>query len=379
MQTLLQTGILATSHKEGEKRLAIHPEHISLLPELIRKNLFLEEGYGKNFGVDDSEIKSLVGGIIHRNEILKKDIVVMPKPSAEDMVKMKDGSVLWGWAHCVQQEDITQTAIDKRLTVITWESMNNWTQNGDWEMHIFYKNNEIAGYAGVIHALGLVGQDGSYGSKKKAAVINLGSVSRGAVHSLKSRGFEDITVYLLKPIHTVSHQIPGATYKYIKNNEQGKLIVVDGENEIPFIDELSDKDVIVNGILQNPNNPLNYVEKGEETNLKKNCLIIDISCDEGMGFWFAKPTTFKDPMFKIDHINYYSVDHTPSYLFDSATWEISKALIPFLKDVLGGESEWEKNEVIRKAIEIKNGEILNRNILTFQNREDDFPHTVKHS
>ena len=31
------------------------------------------------------------------------------------------------------------------------------------------------------------------------------------------------------------------------------------------------------------------------------------------------------------HVDYYAVDHSPSYLWNSATWEISEALLPFLE------------------------------------------------
>ena len=33
-------------------------------------------------------------------------------------------------------------------------------------------------------------------------------------------------------------------------------------------------------------------------------------------------------------IHYYAVDHSPSLLWNSATWEISEALLPHLRTVL---------------------------------------------
>ena len=108
--------------------------------------------------------------------------------------------------------------------------------------------------------------------------------------------------------------------------------------------------------------------------MKPNSLIVDVSCDEGMGFFFAKPTTFKKPMFKYKTIDYYAVDHTPSYLWESATRSISAALIVYLATVLGGRDKWQKNETIRQAINIDDGVIQNSSILSFQNRETDYPH-----
>jgi alanine dehydrogenase len=93
-----------------------------------------------------------------------------------------------------------------------------------------------------------------------------------------------------------------------------------------------------------------------------------------MGFFFAKPTTFKNPMFKYDTVDYYAVDHTPSYLWESATRSISAALIVYLETVLDGRDSWQQNETIRRAINIDEGLIKNLSILSFQNRELDYPH-----
>ena len=47
-----------------------------------------------------------------------------------------------------------------------------------------------------------------------------------------------------------------------------------------------------------------------------------------------------------DHILYYAVDHSPSYLWNSATWEISDAVLPFLRPVLEGPAAWDADETL---------------------------------
>jgi alanine dehydrogenase len=104
-------------------------------------------------------------------------------------------------------------------------------------------------------------------------------------------------------------------------------------------------------------------------------LIVDVSCDEAMGFAWARPTTFTEPMFTVgDNIHYYAVDHSPSYLWNSATWEISEALLPYLRPVLDGPTSWDANETIRRAIEIRAGAVRNPRILSFQHRSPKYPH-----
>ena len=91
---------------------------------------------------------------------------------------------------------------------------------------------------------------------------------------------------------------------------------------------------------------------------RRGSLVVDVSCDEGMGFEWARPTTFDDPMFTVeDTIDYYAVDHSPSYLWNSATWENSEALLPFLPIVLAGPASWDADETISRAIEIRDGVI----------------------
>jgi hypothetical protein len=59
------------------------------------------------------------------------------------------------------------------------------------------------------------------------------------------------------------------------------------------------------------------------------------------------------------NIHYYAVDHSPSLLWNSATWEISQALLPHLRTVLGGPGVRDSDQTIRRAIEIRAGIIQN--------------------
>jgi alanine dehydrogenase len=117
-----------------------------------------------------------------------------------------------------------------------------------------------------------------------------------------------------------------------------------------------------------------FVPEDQNNRLKPGCLIIDISCDEGMGFSFAKPSNFETPIFKTGRLFYYAVDHTPSYLWNAASWEISNNLIPYLPIIMGGIDKWKESETIRRAIEIKDGIIQNPKITSFQNRSREYPH-----
>ncbi len=379
---LLTVGVIGKSLKENEKRVPIHPEHIERIPENLRKQITFEQDYGLRFGVSNNILAKLTSGrVASREEILSNfDCVLMPKPLAKDLAQIREGTIVWGWPHCVQQKKITQVAIDRKLTLIAWEEMFTWSIAGEKNMHVFYKNNEIAGYAGVNHALSLSGFVGNYGKKRKAIVLSFGSVSRGAIYALQGQGFQEITVYTSRISTEVANQLPNVSFKQMKNDSSGNLLAVecDGSSR-PFSEILSDVQIIVNGTLQDIENPKMFVPEHNADKLMKGTLIIDISCDEGMGFWCAIPTTFENPMLRSKDKLYYSVDHSPSYYWNSASWEISEAILPFLPVVIGGPKTWEKNKTISKAIEIRDGKIQNSKILTFQNREKEYPHNIRNS
>jgi alanine dehydrogenase len=373
-------GVIGTSKKENEHRYPIHPEHLSRLPEASRRRLIFEKGYGDPFDVSDAELAAQSGGVATRRELLA-DIgnVINPKPVLEDLRELREGGVLWGWPHCVQQQAMTQVAIDRKQTLIAFEDMYVWGPNGRAGRHTFYKNNEMAGYCAVLHALRLKGIDGHYGNQRKTIIFSFGAVSRGAIYALKARGFRDITICIQRPDHEVREEILDCHYVRVQPGGPGdaRMMVVEHDgSEFPLSKLIRESDIIVNGTFQNPDDPMMFVSEDEQDAMKPGCLIIDVSCDEGMGFYFARPTTFKEPMFRVGRVDYYAVDHTPSYLWESASRSISAALVVHLPAVVDGRTGWDGNETVRRAINIDAGVIQKASILSFQNREQNYPHVV---
>ena len=375
---MLSLGVLHQSQKENEHRLALHPELLERVPDILRPRLRFEAGYGSLFGLGDGQLGAGFGPVGSRAELLADcDVLLLPKPVPDDLRQMHEGAVLWGWPHCVQSREMTQIAIDRRLTLIAWEAMFAW-RDGVQGLHVFDRNNEMAGYCGVIHALGEAGMDGLYGAASKAIVLSHGSVSRGAISALLGRGY-DITVYTQRPPWTVHDKIVGCRYCQMEQGEgdaASSVVEEDGTTR-PLVEALGEADVIVNGILQDTDRPMMFLERGQHIALKPNALIIDVSCDEHMGFAFARPTSFDDPTFQVGSLTYYAVDHTPSYLWQSASWELTRVVLPFLQTVMDGPSAWDRSDTIRRAIEIRDGVVQNPKILSFQGRAEAWPHTVQ--
>ena len=181
-------------------------------------------------------------------------------------------------------------------------------------------------------------------------------------------------------IAAVAAPIHSARIVHFDSDDTGARVshAVTEHGRVPLAGFLAEHDIIVNCVLQDTDAPLMFLTDDDLPGMTAGTLVVDVSCDEAMGFSWARPTTFADPAFVVgDGITYYAVDHSPSYLWNSATWEISEALLPLLGTVLGGPPAWESDDTVRRAIEIRDGVIRNPAVLAFQHRAAEYPHLVE--
>lgn len=310
------------SDKENENRICLLPEDINVIQN--KKYIYLEEGYGKNLNIEDSEYIKAGVNVVDKQEIFDKNIIVEPKIGDAQYLKKLKNKTIFGWIHAVQNKAITDILIKNKLTVYAWEEM---FEEG---RHIFWRNNEIAGEAAVMHALLI---HGIMPYNLKVAIIGNGNVSRGAYRVLTQLGC-NITVY---------------------NRKMEKLLSK----------EIAKYDIIVNAVLWDVNRKDHIIYKEDLMKMKKGSLIIDVSCDHNGAIETSKPTTIEKPTYWIDGVEHYVVDHTPSLVYRTVSKELSGEVCKFI-DYFITDS---KNDVLNSALIVKNGVILDNNINEYQKRK----------
>lgn len=94
--SLMSLGVLASSRKENEFRLPLHPDHLGRIAPDVRERIFLEQGYGRRFGVGDDALRPLVAGLRSREQLVAEcDVLLLPKPMHDDIAELREGQVLW--------------------------------------------------------------------------------------------------------------------------------------------------------------------------------------------------------------------------------------------------------------------------------------------
>lgn len=319
---MIKTIGFPISHKENENRRAIVPEHIRNITHADK--LYIETGYGDVLGMSDDDYREQGCNIVSREDVLFQDVICDPKVGdAEYLEALHEGQAIFGWIHATQNRDITDRIINSQLTAFAWENMYYCGR------HIFWRNNELAGEAAVIHAFQCYGK---MPYETKIAVLGRGNTARGAIKVLNMFG-ADVTQY-------------------------------ERRTEKLFREELEKYDVVINCVLWDISRSDHILCKSDLKRMKRNSMIIDISCDRNGGIETCVPTSFEFPVYKVDGVLHYAVDHTPSLFYKTVSLANSELLVPYLNEIM----EDRYGKVLRDSIVIENGIIVDKNISRIQHR-----------
>ncbi len=309
------------SHKENENRRAIIPDHVKKIAH--PEQLYFERGYGSVLGISDEEYAQYGCQIVSHEEVLTKEIICDPKIGDADYLELLQNQTVFGWLHATQNRDITDKLIQGNLTAYAWEKMFYKGR------HVFWRNNELAGEAAVMHAFQCFG---CMPYETNVAVIGRGNTARGAIKVLNMLG---------------------------ANVQQ-----YDRKMEELLRDEIGNYDVIVNCVLWDVMRKDHIIYRADLKRMKKNAMIVDVSCDRHGGIETSEPTTIEKPIYFVDGILHYAVDHTPSLFHKTFTRNNSGVIWQYLNEL--------QNEpcglVLREAQIMEKGRIIDPEIIEYQGR-----------
>lgn len=310
------------SQKENERRRALIPADLGNVKHANR--LYFEIGYGDALGYSDEDYRRMGVNMADQKTAYNQDIICNPKaPQSEEYQFFSEGQVLFGWIHAVQGRKVTDFLLEKKLTAIAWEEMFEGGR------HVFWRNNELAGEVGVLHAFLCYGK---MPYQCSVAVIGRGNTARGAIRILEKMGTK-VTVYDRRSISLLRS-------------------------------ELGLYDVIINCVLWDVFRGDRLIYGEDLKTMKSGAMIVDISCDEHLEIETSHATTIEEPVYYVDGILHYAVDHTAALCWKTASESISQEVKRFVDDLV----EQNSNEVLRNATIIKDGKILDTRIATFQKR-----------
>jgi len=310
------------SAKKNEKRRALLPADIAQIRN--RGQLYFEQGYGEVMDVPDDAYRAAGANVVTRSEAFEKDVICPVKaPEPDEQKLFRDSQTLFGWVHAVQGREITDFLLARRMTAIAWEDMY---ANGEY---VFWRNREIAGEAAILHSILYLEK---LPDECNAALLGRGKCARGAFRALCRLG--------------------------------ARVKVYDRVSIANLRNELHEYDLIVNAVLWDVTRDDRIIYREDLVKMKPGSMIVDISCDTELEIETSRPTTISDPVYVVDGIKHYAVDHTPSLFHKSITPAISGALSKYIDPLVEGTAD----PVLDAATVIDNGVIKDERIRQFQKR-----------
>ena len=308
--------------KENERRRAILPADLALVEG--EGEFVVQAGYGADLGAPDADYAAAGARIGSLEDALACDLVVDPKVGdAGYLGSLPEGAAVFGWVHATQNRGITDALLAAGATAFAWEKMY------DRGRHVFWRNNELAGEAAVMHAFQCLGM---MPYEARVAVVGRGNTARGAMRALSMLG-ADVRCY-------------------------------DRRTEGLLRDELGEYDAVVNCVLWDLSRGDHIISRADLAKMRPGSMIVDVSCDRGGGVETSVPTTIEEPTYVVDGVLHYAVDHTPALYYKTFTRDNSRIMRRYLGEFLSGEY----SEALLGSLIIDEGRIVDREISTYQKR-----------
>jgi len=99
---------------------------------------------------------------------------------------------------------------------------------------------------------------------------------------------------------------------------------------------LPDVDILVNAVDWYPKEP-RIIKKSMLKLMKQSALIVDISCDKHGAVETCIPTTWENPVYKVEGITHFCVSNLPSAIPRDSSVRLSRMILPHVMKVANGE------------------------------------------
>lgn len=295
-ELILKLGFIIPAFPH-EKRVALLPEHIGN----FNNEIVVENGFGRNLGIDDEEY-IMAGCLISDRETIFSTceaVFSLKLLQPSDYPYIKKGQIIIGWTHPSGsgKEFMESQAKPKGLVIVDLDNTrpciyyNDHVIPIDWlKSNFIYRNSFIAGLSATYHAILSFGMIPT--SSTRVAILAPGNVSQGAFSAISKWG-ADVRLFYRKTMHE-------------------------------FKADLESFDIIISGIeVDRPD--LHILTLEDQKRLKKNCLVIDAAADAGNAIEGSHYTSIDNPIYVKDNVHYYVVNNAPSIFYRDSSRVISSS------------------------------------------------------
>ncbi len=339
--------------KEHEYRVSMVPAGVK---ELVRRghSVLIETNAGAAIGYTDDQYQE-AGARIAQNgaEVFRNaDMVVKVKePSLAECELLTRDHILFTYLHLAANKAQADKLLRSGTTAIAYETVTD-AKGG---LPLLRPMSEIAGRMSIqVAAAYLENHHGGPGillggvpGVPPARVFILGGGTAGLNAAQMAVGLNaDVTIV----------DISVDRLRYIDEIFDGRVKTsVGGYSSLSR--EIRQADVVVGAVLVPGASAPKLISRADLADLKPNCMLVDISIDQGGCFETSRPTTHENPTFVVDGIIHYCVANIPGAVSRTSTRALTNATLPFVLD-LADRGRDRLTQSLKDGVNIMNGEVV---------------------
>jgi len=345
--------------KFAELRVGMTPAGVANLVQ-DGHEVLVERDAGMGAGFDNEEYLRAGASLASASEVWAGSelIVKVKEPTEAEYKYLRPSQVLFTYLHLAANRPLTQALVDAGTTAIAYETVQ--TDSG---LPLLTPMSEIAGRLAsqaaaqyLLHPFGgpgiLIG--GSPGVAAARVVIIGGGVV-GTQAALIALGLQaEVTIF-----DTSERRIRELTDLF-----SGRARVLHSDPSA-LATELQTADVVIGAVLVPGALAPKVVRREHLTLMRPEVVLVDVAIDQGGCFETSRPTSYNEPIFRIDGRIHYCVANMPGGVPRTSTRALTNATLPYVRRLAsqGFDSAIASDPALAKGVNIIAGRIIHEGVV----------------
>ncbi|WP_456386333.1 alanine dehydrogenase [Desulfolithobacter sp.] len=346
--------------KTDEYRVSMTPAGVEILHQSGHE-ILVEKNGGIGSAFTNEEYVAHGAQIVDTpEEIYRRADMVMhvKEPQPSEYPLLRRGQILFTYLHLAASEDLTRALMNSGAVCIAYETIQK--ENGS--LPLLTPMSEVAGrmsvqegakYLEMAHGgLGVLLGGVTGVDPGNVLIIGGGVVGVNAARVACGLGAK-VTILdtNIDRLRYLSDIMPRNCFPLMSS-------------PAAIRDLIQRADVVIGAVLIPGAKTPNLVTRGMLATMKPGAVMVDVAIDQGGCFETSRPTTHRNPVFKVDGIIHYCVSNMPGAVPKTSTQALTNATLPYVVQIAdkGWQRAMRENSEIALGANVVLGRITCRNV-----------------
>ena len=354
------------------KEIKNHEYRVGMTPSSVRElvahghDVLVESNAGTAIDLTDDNYRQSGATIVnHANEIFTRaDMIVKVKePQAEECRKLRRGQILFTYLHLAPDAAQTDALIASGASCIAYETVEDLSGR----LPLLSPMSEVAGRLSIqVGAHYLEKNQGGRGlllggvpGVMPADVLVLGGGVVGEQAARMAVGFGARVTIMDKNVMRL---------KELDRQFNGQVTTLYSTQQAVH-DKALEADLIIGAVLLPGAAAPRVIKADWLKSMKKGCVMVDVSIDQGGCFETSKPTSHDNPVYVIDDVIHYCVTNMPGAAPRTSTFALNNATLPYALALADhGLNALKKDAGFLKGLNVHNGQLTYESVALAQGK-----------